>query len=63
MGLGLLIALGALVLYLVVVFNGLVRLRMLAHNADADIDVQLKRRHTQEKLEFTGLEGVFAVVA
>ncbi|MEO6067124.1 MAG: LemA family protein [Gemmatimonadales bacterium] len=45
MGLGLLIALGALVLYLVVVFNGLVRLRMLAHNAYADIDVQLKRRH------------------
>ena len=45
MGTGLLIALGAFVLYLVVVFNGLVRLRMLAHNAYADIDVQLKRRH------------------
>jgi LemA protein len=42
---GLLIALGAFVLYLVIVFNGLVRLRMLAHNAYADIDVQLKRRH------------------
>ena len=36
---------GAVVIYLVVVFNGLVRLRMLAHNAYADIDVQLKRRH------------------
>ncbi|HVX87976.1 MAG TPA: LemA family protein [Gemmatimonadales bacterium] len=45
MGTGLLILLGAVVLYLVVVFNGLVRLRMLAHNAYADIDVQLKRRH------------------
>ena len=45
MGLGLLIALGALVLYLILVFNGLIRLRMLAHNAYADIDVQLKRRH------------------
>ena len=45
MGLGLLIALGAFVLYLILVFNGLIRLRMLAHNAYADIDVQLKRRH------------------
>jgi LemA protein len=45
MGLGLMIALGVLVVYLVAVFNGLVRLRMLAHNAYADIDVQLKRRH------------------
>ncbi len=45
MGLGLIIALGALLFYLVIAFNGLVRLRMLAHNAYADIDVQLKRRH------------------
>lgn len=42
---GLLVVGGILLLYLVVVFNGLVRLRMLAHNAYADIDVQLKRRH------------------
>ena len=45
MGPGLLIALGVIALYLILVFNGLVRLRMLAHNAYADIDVQLKRRH------------------
>lgn len=45
MGLGLEIALGVAVLYFVLVYNGLVRLRMLAHNAYADIDVQLKRRH------------------
>lgn len=44
MGLGLIVG-GAVLLYLIVVFNGLVRLRMLAHNAYADIDVQLKRRH------------------
>ncbi|HEU5219543.1 MAG TPA: LemA family protein [Gemmatimonadales bacterium] len=31
--------------YLAVTFNGLTRLRMLARNAWADIDVQLKRRH------------------
>ena len=45
MGLGLLVVFGAFALYLILVFNGLVRLRMLAHNAYADIDVQLKRRH------------------
>lgn len=45
MGLGLLIALGVLVVILIALFNGLVRLRLLAHNAYADIDVQLKRRH------------------
>ena len=45
MGLGLMIVLAVLVVYLIAVFNGLVRLRMLAHNAYADIDVQLKRRH------------------
>ena len=45
MGLGLLVVGGIVVLYLVLVFNGLVRLRMLSHNAYADIDVQLKRRH------------------
>ena len=31
--------------YLALTFNGLTRLRMLARNAWADIDVQLKRRH------------------
>jgi len=45
MGLGLLVVGGIVVLYLVLVFNGLVRLRALAQNAYADIDVQLKRRH------------------
>lgn len=45
MAVGLGIALGVAVLYLILVFNGLVRLRMLAHNSYADIDVQLKRRH------------------
>jgi LemA protein len=45
MGLGLLLALGVVVVVLIALFNGLVRLRMLAHNAYADIDVQLKRRH------------------
>lgn len=45
MGLGLLVAFGAFLLYLIIVFNGLVQLRMQAHNAYADIDVQLKRRH------------------
>ena len=45
MGLGLLAGLGVLVVVLIALFNRLVRLRMLAHNAYADIDVQLKRRH------------------
>ena len=35
----------AILLYLIVTFNGLTRLRMLARNAWSDIDVQLKRRH------------------
>ena len=35
----------AVVVYLVVTFNGLIRLRMLARNAWSDIDVQLRRRH------------------
>ena len=35
----------ALVVYIIVAFNGLTRLRMLARNAWSDIDVQLKRRH------------------
>ena len=35
----------AVVVYLVVTFNGLTRLRMLARNAWSDIDVQLRRRH------------------
>jgi len=34
-----------LVVYFVVMYNGLVRLRNLAENAWAQIDVQLKRRH------------------
>jgi LemA protein len=35
----------ALVVYLVATYNALARLRLLARNAYADIDVQLKRRH------------------
>ena len=35
----------AIVVYLVITFNGLTRLRMLARNAWSDIDVQLRRRH------------------
>ena len=35
----------ALLLYGVVAYNGLTRLRQLARNAWSDIDVQLKRRH------------------
>ena len=34
----------ALAVYLIVTYNGLTRLRQLARNAYADIDVQLKRR-------------------
>ncbi|HEY3283867.1 MAG TPA: LemA family protein [Armatimonadota bacterium] len=34
-----------LVLFLVLLYNGLVRLRVLSDNAWSDIDVQLKRRH------------------
>jgi LemA protein len=45
MGWGLLAVLVALGVWLVVTYNGLTRLRMLAHNAWSDIDVQLKRRH------------------
>jgi len=40
-----LIILGALILLAIVAYNGLVRLRVQADNAWADIDVQLKRRH------------------
>ena len=40
-----LVVLGALLLFAVIVYNSLVRLRVQADNAWADIDVQLKRRH------------------
>ena len=36
---------GVVLVAVAVMYNGLVRLRMLAHNAYAAIDVQLKRRH------------------
>lgn len=45
MALFLLVALSVALLYGVLTFNGLVRLRQLTANAWADIDVQLKRRH------------------
>jgi LemA protein len=38
-------ALAAAVLFLITVYNGLVRLKVQAQNGWADIDVQLKRRH------------------
>ncbi len=41
----LLALLAAIVLYVILAFNSLTRLRLLANNAWADIDVQLKRRH------------------
>jgi uncharacterized membrane protein YgcG len=44
MGLVLLLLLG-LAVYLILSYNGLARLRLLASNAWSDIDVQLKRRH------------------
>jgi LemA protein len=45
MGLLLAVLLGGTLFYLVATYNGLARLRLLARNAYADIDVQLKRRH------------------
>ncbi len=44
MGLALLVLLG-LAAFVIVTYNSLARLRLLAANAWADIDVQLKRRH------------------
>lgn len=44
-GLILLIIIGVVVLWLVVVFNGLVRLKNRVNEAWSDIDVQLKRRY------------------
>jgi LemA protein len=44
MGLALFVVL-ALVLFGILTYNSLTRLRLLANNAWADIDVQLKRRH------------------
>ena len=41
----LLIAVAAIALWVVVIYNRLTRLRQLSDNAWADIDVQLKRRH------------------
>jgi LemA protein len=46
MGLWIVLALaGAIILYLIVTYNGLVQLRVRADNSWSDIDVQLKRRH------------------
>ena len=45
MALGLVVLALAVAGYLLITYNGLVRLRQLARNAWADIDVQLKRRH------------------
>jgi len=40
-----LLVVAAVIVAIIVVYNGLVRLRVQADNAWADIDVQLKRRH------------------
>jgi LemA protein len=45
MGLPILLVLAAVIAFVIVTYNGLARLRLLADNAWADIDVQLKRRH------------------
>jgi len=45
MGLPVLLALAVLVALVIVTYNSLARFRLLADNAWADIDVQLKRRH------------------
>jgi LemA protein len=45
MGLALLAVVTVVGIWLVATYNGLARLRLLARNAWADIDVQLKRRH------------------
>jgi LemA protein len=45
MGLPILVVLASLIALVIVTYNGLARLRLLADNAWADIDVQLKRRH------------------
>jgi len=45
LGLALLATLVVVGVYVVVGYNGLTRLRLLADNAWSDIDVQLKRRH------------------
>ena len=41
----LLVVIALVLIFFVVVYNGLVRLRVQCDNAWADIDVQLKRRH------------------
>jgi len=43
--LGLVIVLGLLVIFVIAIYNSLVRLRNQANNAWSQIDVQLKRRH------------------
>lgn len=45
MGILLVAAFAAVLVAVVIVYNGLVKLRVLGDNAWADIDVQLKRRH------------------
>jgi LemA protein len=45
MGLVLLIAAGVIILWIIAVYNGLIRLKNRTDEAWSDIDVQLKRRH------------------
>jgi LemA protein len=56
MGLALLVLLG-LTAFVILTYNGLARLRLLATNAWADIDVQLKRRHDLVPLLVAAVKG------
>src|SRR3970040_921120 len=56
MGLALLVLL-ALAIFVTLTYNSLARLRLLASNAWADIDVQLKRRHDLIPLLVASVKG------
>jgi len=57
MGWALLAVLLAVGTWLAITYNGLTRLRLLAHNAWSDIDVQLKRRHDLIPLLVSTVKG------
>ena len=57
MGLALLVLLG-LVAFIILTYNSLARLRLLATNAWADIDVQLKRRHDLVPMLVASVKGL-----
>lgn len=45
LGIGILVVLGVIILFVIGVYNGLVKMRMRVNEAWSDIDVQLKRRY------------------